>query len=141
VNGNSNGKALPAIQEVPMAPTGGIPTSAATNPQTRDYSIEKAVFSFIDYEEKECELHSLDKNAIKALTKKLKTLSAGMVISDLMRSYFKDKIENGGKYASLYRGLKDVELYEIVFGDKGRIFAHVVMNEVRVVAFGKIRHK
>lgn len=127
-------------EEVTVQEEATLSPAVAIDENTRDYSKELVVFNFSDYNPKHCELQNFDKNTAKALTGKLTTLS-GVIVQEL-RHYFKDKVEGGGKYEALYETVgQDVDLYEIEYGAKGRIYGHLFQNQLRVVAFGKFKHK
>ncbi len=109
-------------------------------PDTDFFSKGKIVFTFIDYNVKQCGMRDLGKQEAKELMNKLKRIS-DIEIKDLASSrVIRDNVENAGKYSVLYDSLpEDIELKEIDYNDKGRIFGYLVDKYFCIVAI-KVKH-
>lgn len=114
---------------------GLIPASVAIQPSLPDTmaSMDGSEYQliFLNYNNKECELHKLDKDDAKALIKKFATITSLNSMTIKRSSLIRDKIEPTGAYKSLYVGLEqDVELREIKFHDTGRIIVYLIDNHM-----------
>jgi hypothetical protein len=108
---------------------------AAEIPDYGDKLKENFLFSFVHYKIGQCGLKNLNDQSSKQLIKKLKNINETKVC-DLPKSrLIRDDVKNSGDYTNLYHGLSpDVEIKEVEFSDRGRIFVYFVERYVCVVA-------
>ena len=82
---------------------------------------------FEKYNHKECEIPSLDDKSAKALINKLNEITRQNSHSIAGTKLVRDKVNNAGKYASLFNDLEDdVHLREIKYRQDGRIICYFV---------------
>ncbi len=121
--------------------SGLIPSSATNLPQEAgDPEAEPLLFSFEQYNEKECQIDTMDpKKARKALRAIRDTGLNIKTMADFGSKLPKlelKPVRNEGDYRDLYKGLNpDTDLQEIkTDNDKGRIFFHMIKNILYLIA-------
>ncbi len=109
-----------------------------------DFDNKKIVFNFENYNQGDCEIYNLQKQDAKKLTNRLQNMSSVLAkhILTFQTSGFVCKtVENAKSYSSLFSTLPpDVELLEVYYSDKGRLFGYMVNNIFSVVAV-LIKHR
>lgn len=104
-------------------------------PDYDDEQKENFLFSFIHYKPGQCGLSNLCDASAKQLVKKLRIINETTLRGLADSKLIKDNINNSGDYAKLYTGLSpDIDIKEICFSDRGRIFAYFVKRYVCIVA-------
>lgn len=116
----------------------------AISDEIEDYENKKVVLSFGAYNERHCEIARLQNKDAKQLTHELKK------ISNTFTKHFKHQntsriackpVHNSGKYKPLFNRLPedDIELLEVDYTNKGRIFGYLINNVFNVVVV-KVQH-
>lgn len=103
-------------------------------PETKDIAIS---FNYLNHNE--CFFDQFNKSITEALVRKMKDITDCNSKNKL--SVIRDKINNAGKYKSLFNGLSpDIDLFELYFSESSRLFFFFVSNKCNIVSIEN-RHR
>lgn len=122
------------IPDVQIDPRHAIPESAALNSTISEFE-DKIVVTFEHYKSNACELEKLQRTTARKLSNQLKKLTS-ITKRELPESrLIRDSIVRTKNSEFLYKGLSpDVEVKEIAFGEKERLFGYMVDRYFCIIA-------